>query len=215
MTVWVRAGLYAEGPSDDAFLLPLIQRVLAELLHAHYPAQHELEAAVRLDDSLPVSVGRARRIAAAIREYWSTCTLFVIHADGKSDPDRERAQFAAPGIALAREQWQADPETARLPLAVATCVPVREIEAWLLADAAVFERLGVRDAPLPPDPERVTDPKRPLNDLLKPLGLHRHPRFDFFGERVDLAALRRLPAFRAFEAELLAALHTLARPGRD
>lgn len=210
MTIYVRAGLYAEGPSDDDFLSRLLDRLLPELLRQHFPAQYEFRETVLLQIDLSVTSGRDRRIAAAIHEYWSTCTLYVIHSDGKSDPDRERARTIDPGVALARERWQADTDTAGLPLAIAACVPVREMEAWLLTDPVVFDRLGLRGFELPLQPDRVTDPKEPLAALLKPLDLHRRPPFEFFGEQISLAALRKLEGFRAFESELLAALHQLA-----
>ncbi|MBZ5714041.1 DUF4276 family protein [Nannocystis pusilla] len=96
----------------------------------------------------------------------------------------------------------------------AACVPVREIEAWLLADAGVFQRLFPTAASpsLPQDPERVTDPKHRLQAVFSELQ-RRRPKnlFASGGENVSLAALRRLPAFREFEADLSAALDLLAR----
>lgn len=206
---YVCAGLYAEGPSDDQFLLPLVDRLLQELLREHFPAQHVFEDSYRLRDM--VKETRERRIAATILEHWGMCTLFVIHSDGAGDPEAARARTITPAITLAREQLRSAGH--KDPLAIAACIPVRELEAWLLADASVFERLGVRDVELPTHPERVTDPKLPLAEQLKRVNLHRRPPFNTFGQHVPLAALRKLESFRTFEAELLAALHLLARPG--
>ncbi len=204
MSFYVCAGLYAEGPSDYQFLLPLLDRVLLELLCRNFPAQHELADTQGLPD---IMHGRAARIAATISKSWDSFTLFVIHSDGASDPAAVRANSVQPGIDLTRTQLQTAGR--RGQLAVAVCMPIRELEAWLLADPLVFERLGIKGAVLPNDPERVTDPKQALAALLG----RRKPPFDFFGEQVSLDALRRLEAFRAFEAELLAALHLLAKPG--
>jgi len=202
----VCAGLYAEGPSDYQFLLPLLDRMLHELLSRHFPAQHELAGTQGLPDIH--MHGRAARIAATISNSWDSFTLFVIHSDGAGDPDAARANTIQPGIDLTRTQLH---EAGRQePLAVAACMPIRELEAWLLVDPLVFERLGFKGAVLPPDPERVTDPKQALAALLG----RRKPPYDFFGEQVRLDALRKLRAFQAFEAELLAALHLLAKPGR-
>lgn len=205
MSFYVCAGLYAEGPSDYQFLLPLLDRVLLELLSRHFPAQHELAGTQGLPDIH--MHGRAARIAATISKSWDSFTLFVIHSDGAGDPDVARANTIQPGIDLTQTQLHAAGR--QEPLAVAVCMPIRELEAWLLADPLVFVRLGIKGAVLPPDPERVTDPKQALAALLG----RRKPPFDFFGEQVSLDALRRLAAFRAFEAELLAALHLLAKPG--
>lgn len=67
-------------------------------------------------------------------------------------------------------------------------------------------------ARLPKDPEGLGDPKRALDALVaehtrrRPYGL-----YEAFGNTVGLAALRRLPAFRAFEGELEAAVAAIAR----
>lgn len=83
---YVCAGLYAEGPSDDEFLIPLIDRLLLDLLSAHFPAQHHIGDTLRLPDDPSAGRRREHRIAAAIASHWTTCTLFVIHSDGAGDP---------------------------------------------------------------------------------------------------------------------------------
>jgi hypothetical protein len=69
-----------------------------------------------------------------------------------------------PGIKRARE---VQPD-----LAAAACVPIRETEAWMLADAGSFCRVFRRtQAPeLPKDPEAIADPKRHLAEVLKGMG---------------------------------------------
>jgi hypothetical protein len=84
----------------------------------------------------------------------------------------------------------------------------------MLADLAVFKQLLRSAAPavLPRDPERVVDPKQELKRLLGGQRLL-NDSYDFFGKNIALDALRRLPAFNSFEAELLAAVHRLAAAG--
>jgi hypothetical protein len=94
------------------------------------------------------------------------------------------------------------------------CVPVREIEAWLLADAEPFRRLlgkGANPA-LPGDPERDLDPKKTLRQILQEGGMRRSAEsvYTFIGENVQLAALRALPAYRAFEADLVDGIRAVA-----
>jgi hypothetical protein len=102
-----------------------------------------------------------------------------------------------PGIALARERH---PE-----LAAAACVPVRETEAWMLADEAVFGALKI-EAQLPHDPEAELDPKATLKRLLASRPRRREEPYSFFGANVRTAALRRLSAFLSFEDELRTAI---------
>ncbi len=166
MSFYVCAGLYAEGSSDYRFLPPLIDRILKELLATHFTARYDFAETLGLPDIK--AQGRDRRIAAAIANSWTTFTLFVIHSDGDGDPKSAYDNTIAPAIKLAREQRAADQR--REPLAIATCIPERELEAWLLTDPLVFKRQGLKNVELPPHPDRVTDPKKPLAALLKPIG---------------------------------------------
>ncbi len=207
--IYIRAGVFAEGPSDYDFLLPLLNRLLDSMAASLFPGAYELGEAAGIDAPRGTGGGRAERIAAAIDSWWGDCTLFVIHTDGSGDPAGARSTCVEPGIEAARSMR---PES---PSLVAVCIPVREIEAWMLADPEAFRPiLGQSSVPAcPADPERELDPKATLHRILKEGGVRRPPEriHAFFGERVRLEALRSLPAFRAFEGELVAALHALAR----
>jgi hypothetical protein len=114
------AGLYPEGRSDEWLLLPLLDRLIPELAALVLQDVPWIASPVAID--APEHTGRRdERIAAAIREHWDQCTLFVVHADGAGDPDRAVREQIEPGLARARAE-HAD-------LAAAACVPVREIEA--------------------------------------------------------------------------------------
>lgn len=204
--LYVCAGLFAEGPTDYRFLLPLLDRLLDELLAKHYTARYQLAPSHGID-APPGARKQPRelRIEAAIDNYWDRCNLFVVHADGANDPALQRARSITPGIAAARSR--------RLGCPIAACVPVRETEAWLLCDVSVFvARLGAAPRGLPRDPERVTDPKQFLEQVFLGGDSCFRPSTDytFFGDLVDLSALRRLSAFQAFEQELIGALRDLA-----
>jgi hypothetical protein len=93
---------------------------------------------------------------------------------------------------------------------------VREIEAWLLADARPLRALLRNDASLglPSDPESVIEPKRALREALAAGGapaLRRQEVYAFLGANVDTAALRHLAAFCRFEDQLTAAILAAAR----
>lgn len=205
--IYLCAGLYAEGRSDYELLLPLTTRVLDDIAARLCPGAYEVAATVGIDTPADPNEQRAARIARAVVEYWDQCTLFVVHADSDGDPERARAERAEPGLQRARE-------AAPAALTGATCVPVRETEAWMLVDPGVFEQLGARDVELPADPERELDPKATFDRLLRDARI-RGPRarlYAFFGERLSLLRLRTLPAFCAFERELEDAVRALARP---
>lgn len=203
--IFVCAGLYAEGPSDYAFLLALLDRLVPEIGHQVLGPSCYVHDSVGID--APGLASREERIAAAIDESWGACTLFVVHGDGAGDPESARRDRIAPGLSRAQ---LAHPE-----LAAAGCVPVRETEAWMLADPEAFCRaFDVREVPeVPRDPEAVTDPKRVLNEILARLGARPGRRsgayYGLLGREVRFDGLRRLPAFRRFEADLRAAVQAL------
>jgi len=203
------AGLYAEGRTDYWLLLPLLDRLLPELAAELLPEVPIISPSVGIDAPRPPPRRREDRIAAAVREWhWNPCNLIVVHADGAGDPERAVRESVEPGILLARSE--------RPGLAAAACVPVREIEAWLLADALPYRKLLSRAGPLslPGDPEGVLDPKRAFREVLTQSGaaaLDGAELYAFFGANLDPLALRRLPAFCRFEEQLSLAIVRAAR----
>jgi hypothetical protein len=210
--IYLRAGLYAEGPTDYQFLRPLLDRLMDELAASSYAGQYELGECLAIDAPAGSSyANRADRIAAAVQAHREECTLVVIHSDGAGDPERARREQVTPGIDAARVRC------VDRPVALAACIPVREIEAWMLVDPDVFPLLGSSTPPAyPADPERESDPKATLDRLLADSGVRRRrhrPRdrdYALFGENVQLACLRRLPAFVRFETELASAIAEVA-----
>jgi len=208
--IYVRAGLFAEGSSDYAFLLRLLNRLIEAIAAGLYPGNYEVGESIGIDaPAHQQKAKRADRIAAAVVEYADLFELLVIHADGDVDPKAARTQRVLPGIAAIAAR------SLERPPVVVACVPVRETEAWMLTDVHAFrELLGSKVAlDLPASPEGAGDPKATLQEVLKQGGARRLPAslHAFFGERVDLRSLRRLPAFVAFEAELTAAIREVAR----
>ncbi|UQA60077.1 DUF4276 family protein [Polyangium aurulentum] len=205
--IYLRAGLFAEGPSDYQFLCPLLDRLIDTLAASLFAGGYELGATMGIDAPQGMSGGRAEKIAAAVAEHAELCELFVIHEDGGGDHEAARRTCIDPGLAAARAA-----QTGRDVIGVA-CIPVREIEAWMLADPEPFRTvLGKSATPsLPQDPERETDPKATLRRILKEGGARRTESIHaIFGERVGVDALRSLPAFQRFENELSDALQKVA-----
>lgn len=203
--IYLQIGLYAEGPTDYDLLLPLLFKLTAELV-ARYPGSFDdLPDPLKIDEHSRVKK-RAQRIAEAIERH-PECRVVVVHADADGDARRAREERIEPGITEARRRLGD-----RVPPIVA-CVPVREIEAWMLADEAAFRELVGKHAELrlPREPERSSEPDRDLDAIFR-LAHRKRPRdmYAFMGKNLGLPALRRLPAFRAFEAELTAALEQLA-----
>ncbi|MRG97089.1 DUF4276 family protein [Polyangium spumosum] len=205
--IYLCAALYAEGPSDYEFLSPLIRRVLDLLGNKLFPSRVDVAETIGIDAPRPYPAKRDDRIAAAVAEHWGAFTLLVIHADGAGDPDEARQTCVTPGTALAQQDH---PSLVSVP-----CVPVRELEAWMLADMEAFHTLLGRGASpsLPADPEREADPKQTLRRILQAGDFRRGSEraHRLFGEEVRFEALRKLPAFQRFETDLSEAIQTIAR----
>ncbi|MGK3967151.1 hypothetical protein WMF38_23615 [Sorangium sp. So ce118] len=206
--IYIRAGLFAEGRTDYDFLCPLLDRLLDVLAADLFPGNYVIAPSDGIDAPRGTEGGRAEKIAAALHERWDDCTLFVIHADGAGDPTEARKRQVDPGIEAARALRE------ERAIVAAACVPVREIEAWMLPDQEVFRALGAAEVLCPKAPERELDPKLTLRRLLEHGGLRRRPEdlYRFFGEKIRLEALGTLPAFCTFRDELTAALRDLAAP---
>lgn len=206
--IYLRAGLFAEGPTDYQFLQGLIDQLVEDLAATVFSGDFQTAPTLGID--APRSLrGRSReeRIAAAIRASWDECTLFVVHGDGAGDPDGARRMQIEPGIARAR--------IAHGDLAAAACVPVRETEAWMVADAGAFRRLFETDRvpPLSRDPEAEIDPKKSLREILQAMGVKPQRSvakyYAELGKAVRPAELRRLAAFCRFEDDLRAAIQVV------
>ncbi|MCC7491079.1 MAG: DUF4276 family protein [Fimbriimonadaceae bacterium] len=203
--------LFAEGRSDHDFLQPLLRRLLEwacrdatslveiapDPLELHGPAGSA--ARRRLD-----------RICLAAKDSASAFHLLFIHADGDSDWQEALAKRVEP----ARQELRRGDRR----LGVVAVIPVRETEAWVLADQEALRRcLGVPSRAKAPDPpglsdvERLTDPKKALRELhfaaVGDRSQRKYPISTYLrrlGEEVSLASLRRLASFQRLQAELSA-----------
>jgi hypothetical protein len=202
--------LVVEGNSDALFLPTMITRVLQNLCDNHAPP----EVGVSPVEVLPVdtSNGLVAGICGAARAWAESLQILFYHYDGSANPDRERRRYwdplcaAWPTVAAGRE--------------LVAVVPVREMEAWALADqSALREVVGasvaVHQADRLADMERLEDPKRTLKELtLRGRGTRRHGRgpeeyLTLLAERVSFEELRTVPSFRRWYADTVEALRKM------
>ena len=212
--------LFAEGPTDHAFLRPLLRRLCEELC-----AQYG-ERPVEVSDVLELhspdrfrSQDRSTQILVAAREAMGAWNILFVHGDGAGDPDAARRNSIEPGCARIAQEL-ADQRGQSVAV-----VPVRETEAWALADGETLRSvfgstlsdtgLGV---PLrPQEVESVLDPKKSLDDAyIAAAGRRRGRRrgrasflLSAIGEQVRLSVLGMVPAFERLTADLTGALKEL------
>ncbi|MFI1022674.1 hypothetical protein [Streptomyces olivaceus] len=183
--------LLTEGASDQWFLVPLIDRQVAGIA---------LEASVGFDYS-GVVAGECYTVAhrdLVLREVTDLLHYFdivLIHHDHNERSKAEAIRERVPGDAHR----------------IVPLVPVRETEAWMLADReALKESAPTRDAAgkAPRDVQKIADPKAMLKTAL---GGRRDAEHDFarLGQTVALEALSLVPAYRRWTAELRQAMERL------
>lgn len=214
---YVRLGLFAEGPDDYHLLSPLLRRLTEQLCREEARGIVEVEEVQGLDaPSRFRNEDRATRILEAAKTFWGgTCILFI-HADGAGAPETKEAEQIRPGMTLVERE---------LPRgACVAVVPVREMEAWILADGnalrdALGTTLGDEELTIekrPRDVESILDPKARVRMAFQaataPSTRRRSKPSDFharIGERLDLKTLRQIPAFHRVEEHLRGALRKI------
>lgn len=208
----LRIAFVAEGSRDMHVIPVLIERLIAA-------AQPTLPITLSLDSQ---RWNTRRQFDAAFVEVVTQAALqadlLVCHVDADAENDQTVREFK---LAPALAQLTAD---APQPIPIVWAIPVHAIEAWLLADPERFaEIIGAvhRQIPaFPRHPDRINRHEakalydRAILDLLAQTQRQRRRiRPELFAEIVaresSLVHLRRLPAFRAFERDLMQALATL------
>jgi hypothetical protein len=183
--------LFCEGREDAHFLEGVVARQLAvlDVTDPGFDVGDVLTQPCRTVES-------AERIDAAISLAADEFHLLLIHHD-----HNERAKIDV----LRRRVDPTVPKETRL-IAV---VPVRETEAWVLADPVAFPR-GSQVGLLPTRPrdvETIPDPKLLLKQVL---GRPYDERIaELIGERIDLDRLALVPGYQAFLEDLDTALKEL------
>lgn len=199
---YLTSALISEGRSDDEFLPRLLTRALDDMCSSDFDDVVEVADVVVLRTrSGPPAVDS---VIQMVERQAGSFSLVFFHRDRGANQERVKREWIDP----LREMWGSRAER------LITVVPVRETEAWLLADGAALRRaLGVRwsDAAIgvpgtPQMVEKIGDPKSVLAQLG---GRVRRPIDSYFarlGELVSLDVLANVPAFRSWQEETRDAL---------
>lgn len=190
---YITSALVSEGTSDDRFLPPLLTRVLHEICGSEFADSVEIADVLALrgrQGPSPVA-----GVIDLIDKNPHSFNVVFFHRDQGANAARVTGEWLDP----LRAAWGDRAE--RLVMVV----PVRETEAWLLADGyALRNALGVTWTDsrmgLPRTPagvEDVEDPKKALNDIIRQVSRSRNDHWEQLGELVSVRRLLEVPAFRA------------------
>ena len=200
---YLKCALIAEGVSDDRFLPFLLYRALEDLCLTAFedPVDVDQVAVLRRHQRPP----NVPEILDLIQANTDTFHVVFVHRDQGANAARLYDEWLAP---LAKA-W--DPAWSERLVPV---IPVRETEAWLIADgAALRTALGVQwsdaDMGVPGksrDVETIVDPKASVARLARRRGRPIEDFYEEIAESVSLDVLRRVPSFAAFEQKTTDAL---------
>ena len=189
---FLTAALFCEGPEDDAFLCPVLERQLRRL--GMTGKGFEFESVV--SQGCLTAKARSGRLDEWVIEAAQSFDLVFLHND---DDQRQKCVHRDD-----RLNGKISPHARTVNV-----IPVRETEAWALVDRAALPGGGERQA-LPVrvrEVEKIPDPKAALKQAL---GRRYSPELaEAVGLGISLDRLAEVPAYQSFLQELTAALKEL------
>ncbi|GIH70640.1 hypothetical protein Mth01_28930 [Sphaerimonospora thailandensis] len=204
--------LAREGVSDAWFLAPLLRRAVEQLCAEEFDGIVEVLPVMCLD----ADTQQPAKVIAAAEDVRGTFDVLLFHRDGAPSGKSEEV------VRRMRDAWR--DLAADEPLVAV--VPLRETEAWALADLDALRRVlglpSVKVAEFAADlrgtVEQLQDPKERLGRLIgaatRTGRSDEHTKFlqDFLerlAEQIEIGRLRKLPAFACWWTDMTNALENL------
>lgn len=160
-----------EGSTDNRFLENIIKRTIVDIVFNECSMDLEVEDIIILTTS---KIGKKfdEYFVDAVRDALNSgAYLLIVHTDSDKDNYEERiAHKFVPAIETLRNSEDSDIRDYEQN--IVPIIPIRMIEAWMLANKSIFkEEVGTTlpdsDLDITGDPERMSDPKQKINNALK------------------------------------------------
>ncbi|NWJ97156.1 MAG: DUF4276 family protein [Chloroflexi bacterium] len=212
---------YTEGPTDMAFLQPLVVRACQSIFTQHNVPHIEVVEPFPVNEFLTPKgkISQAKRILQAAH-FANNHHALLVHNDADKRTRAKTIQFQfQPGYDEVHRQSLGVCKQL-LPI-----IPIRMIEAWLLADVQTLCREMDTDLTpvqlgLPLSPAAIegnTDPKQTLEEALrkanakrsKATRVERGNLYPSLGLSIDLKQLERLSAYQDFITDLTSTIKHL------
>jgi hypothetical protein len=199
---YLSAALVVEGNSDEWFLPVVLQRALQEICTRLAEGYVEIPGVQVLWPVVGSGGGLVQGICEVAERALDDIAVLFYHYDGTARPDRAAERYWKP----LKAAWS-NIDGGRELVAV---VPVREMEAWALADPdalrTVFGSNCVRGEPFfraagTADVESLVDPKRTLREIAARGRRVRRPvpdPADYLTRLAELLSMERLSAVPSF-----------------
>lgn len=211
--------LYCERRTDQVFLPIVIRRASQQIINQY----GEKDLSVLPIKTIEVPKGKRAKciLEAAIKASTQGYQALIIHSDADNRTyTQTRAELFDPGFKLVQ---QANERVCKNLLPI---IPVREMEAWMLADHEMLQevlntKMKAQKLGLPAKAREVEadpDPKQTLKQVLQRTYAHksrRHRQIDIdflyepLAQLIRLERLNELPAYQQFVTDLTAILQQL------
>lgn len=204
-------GLTTEGTTDIRFLEHVVRRTFEDVA---FDCPQDVEVYLYVIPSLKIGKSFPQYVKDTARLAWEMYGVMslAVHTDADRDSYEQRV---ANKIVPARKELEALDEEKCCKL-LTPVIPVRMMEAWMLADKKIFkEEIGtdLSDATLgiERDPEVMPDPKNVIEEAIRIAtdGLpKRRSRptiaelYEVIGNAISTDALMSLPSYRKFKEEV-------------
>lgn len=215
MSRYLALGLYAEGPSDQTFLRRLLYRFTLEAT-ALLPGPISEVSETWISGCVTKSNRREDRICEAFKRPIDegALQLLFVHADGGATVDAVRNNNILPGL------QQLEFQAANSKFGSVPVIPIRETEAWALADVAALKSvLGTKktlvelqlDNRLSKNPsvaEAIFEPKKALIAAQRLADPNRRMRGEpaipvELADMIKLDTLRKLQSVQNLERDIV------------
>ena len=215
MAYQIFVALTTEGPTDNRFLETVVEKTFYELSCKHL--EQEIECYVNILKVKKTGLDNDEYIKEAAKEAMSQlgATTLAVHADAdKMTYEARRANKIATVEEFLKGQNPDD-----YCLLLTPVIPVRMIEAWMLADKDLLrEEIGTTltnaQLEIDGDAESMACPKEKIMKairLAQENASHKNPvknidisdLYEIIGQKLDITKLETLDSFRKFEGEVL------------
>lgn len=216
--------LTAEGPTDVRFLSGAVRNAVEDILVEEAARQVDVEDVLVLETS-KIDRSFSEYVQAAVEDAYDTgAAILLIHSDADRDNYSERYdhKFRPAFQSLSAQDSEA---SNYFQDKIVPVIPVRMIEAWMLADKDLLRQkistnMSVSDLGLDGNPESMTDPKDRINQAFvrvnSPSSRNRRlcvndisQLYEPLGNAIPTSSLMRLDSYQKFRDELRKALRVL------
>lgn len=220
MAYQVIVALTTEGSTDVRFLENIVEQAF---WHVSLECSKDIDIQFQTLSTTKVGKGSFVNYAVEAAKEAAECgaTTVAVHSDADKNTYDERLEY---NFVPAREAIDAD-ASKTICKQITPVIPVRMIEAWMLADKEQFcievgTKLSFHELGIDGDPEQMADPKAKITLAIRTANeraTHKKPVRDIdisdlygiLGQSLDVEKLKAMSSYRRFLDEIRALYRNL------